>query len=444
MFDWLDITTTILGLLYILLEYRASVMLWFVGILMPALDIVLYWQHGLYGDSMLAVYYLLAAFYGFIAWTKTQTGQSQSQGRGPTITKMPRRLYLPTVLFFLTAWGATYLLLANFTNSTVPVLDAFTNALSIVGMWALARKFIEQWLFWIVVDAVCTYLYIIKDLPFKAGLYGLYVVIAIAGYYKWKKMAGPSNPLKGDSGFGAGSEPKVQGQSQSLSQGQGQLPLQEVGGLTPPSGGWGAGNCVILANGSFPKSKRALEALDAADYICCCDGAVGKLVAAGREPHAIVGDGDSIPSHLRERYAKIFTQIKEQEYNDLTKATRHCIAKGFTHITYLGATGLREDHTVGNIFLLPFYLTEFGVSARMITDAGIFRAYKGDSRFGTSVGQQISVFNISCQRLAGSGLRYPLSPFAQLWQGTLNEATEPVVEIHADGVYLVYQENASN
>jgi nicotinamide mononucleotide transporter len=89
---------------------------------------------------------------------------------------------------FFIAWGVVYYILITWTNSTVPVLDSFTNALSFVGLWALARKYLEQWLFWIVVDVVCCVLYIQKGIPFKAGLYGLYVLIAIAGYYKWKKM----------------------------------------------------------------------------------------------------------------------------------------------------------------------------------------------------------------------------------------------------------------
>ena len=169
MIDWLDIFTTVLGLVYIWLEYRASIWLWLVGVVMPALDVVLYWRHGLYGDAGMAVYYTLAAFYGFVIWRFKKT-------------------YLPVTVFFFVAWGLTYYILITWTNSTIPVLDAFTNALSFVGLWALARKFLEQWLFWIVVDAVCCYLYVTKGIPFKAGLYGLYVVIAIAGYYKWKKM----------------------------------------------------------------------------------------------------------------------------------------------------------------------------------------------------------------------------------------------------------------
>lgn len=186
---WLDILTTILGLIYILLEYRASIALWIVGIIMPALDIYLYWSHGLYGDAGMAVYYTLAAVYGYAVW-KFGHKRGQQDKEMP-ITRMRRSLYLPATLFFLAAWGATYYVLAVYTNSTVPLLDAFTNALSFVGLWALARKYIEQWFFWIVVDVISAYLYAIKGIPFKAGLYALYVVIAVMGYCKWKRMMAP-------------------------------------------------------------------------------------------------------------------------------------------------------------------------------------------------------------------------------------------------------------
>ena len=182
---WLDILTTVLGLIYIWLEYRASIALWFVGVIMPALDIWLYWSHGLYGDAGMAVYYTLAAVYGFYIWKFKKTRKLK---QSLPIIHLPRRQYLSATLFFLFAWGATYYILVTWTNSTVPLLDSFTNALSFVGMWALARKYLEQWFFWIVVDAVCCFLYIQKGIPFKAGLYGLYVAIAIAGYYKWKQM----------------------------------------------------------------------------------------------------------------------------------------------------------------------------------------------------------------------------------------------------------------
>ena len=173
-FDWLDIFTTILGLIYIWLEYKAHIGLWIVGIIMPALDVYLYYNHGLYGDAGMAIYYTLAAIYGYIAW---KLGNQKAE-MPLKISHTPVRLYLPILVFFLVAWALTYYVLITWTNSTVPVLDAFTNALS----------FIEQWLFWIVVDVVCTMLYVQKGIPFKAGLYGLYVIIAVFGYFKWLKL----------------------------------------------------------------------------------------------------------------------------------------------------------------------------------------------------------------------------------------------------------------
>ena len=182
--DWLDILTTILGLIYIWLEYKAHIGLWIVGIIMPVLDVYLYYNHGLYGDAGMAVYYTLAAVYGYLAWKFGTT----KEGTPLRITHTPLRMYLPIVVFFLVAWGLTYYVLITWTNSTVPVLDAFTNALSFVGLWALSRKYIEQWFFWMVVDVVCTILYVQKGIPFKAGLYGLYVIIAVFGYFKWHTL----------------------------------------------------------------------------------------------------------------------------------------------------------------------------------------------------------------------------------------------------------------
>ena len=208
---WLDIVTTILGLIYLVLEYRASIALWVVGIVMPAMDIYLYWSHGLYGDAGMAVYYTLAAIYGYAVWKFgakwkamiKRKGSDKKEGASAVssssedlpITFFPRRLILRTLGFFVLAWAATYYVLVAYTNSTVPLLDAFTNALSFVGLWALARKYVEQWLFWIAVDVVCCYLYVVKGIPFKAGLHGLYVVIAVMGYWKWKGLAKKAQPM---------------------------------------------------------------------------------------------------------------------------------------------------------------------------------------------------------------------------------------------------------
>lgn len=180
---WLDITTTALGLAYILLEYKASVWMWVVGFFMQSLGIVLYYQKGLYADCGMEFYYLAMTVYGFIAWMRHSNKKEELP-----IRHMPRKTAIIWLGLAAIIWLALYLILTNFTDSRVPILDAFTTALSIVGIWALARKYLEQWFVWIVVDIVTCGLYFYKDIPFKASLYGLYVIIAVFGYFKWKKM----------------------------------------------------------------------------------------------------------------------------------------------------------------------------------------------------------------------------------------------------------------
>jgi nicotinamide mononucleotide transporter len=182
---WLDIITTILGLAYILLEYRASIWMWLVGFLMQALGIVLYYQKGLYADCGMEFYYLSMTVYGYIRWIRKSPSHLTGDLR---ITYFPKRLILPWLAIIAAVWGIIYWLLITFTNSNVPVADSFTTALSIVGIWALAHKYLEQWFIWIAVDVVTCGLYFYKDIPFKASLYGLYVIIAVLGYYKWRKM----------------------------------------------------------------------------------------------------------------------------------------------------------------------------------------------------------------------------------------------------------------
>ena len=180
---WLDILTTILGLAYILLEYRASIWIWLVGFLMQALGIVLYYQKGLYADCGMEFYYLSMTIYGYWRWV-----HGGKKSKELPIRPFPRRLILPWLALMASIWGIIYWLLVTFTNSNVPLADSFTTALSLVGIWALAHKYLEQWLIWIAVDVVTCILYFYKDIPFKASLYALYVIIAVFGFFKWKRL----------------------------------------------------------------------------------------------------------------------------------------------------------------------------------------------------------------------------------------------------------------
>ena len=197
---WLDIVTTVLGLAYILLEYRASLWMWVVGFAMQALGIVLYYQKGLYADCGMEFYYLSMTIYGYWKWVRgnqrdrsfdTSADSSDPQPTnlgGLEITHIPLRLLVRWSAIMAAVWALIYWLLVTYTNSNVPLADSFTTALSLIGIWALAHKYLEQWFIWIAVDVVTSILYFYKDIPFKASLYALYVIIAIFGYMKWRRM----------------------------------------------------------------------------------------------------------------------------------------------------------------------------------------------------------------------------------------------------------------
>ena len=195
---------------------------------------------------------------------------------------------------------------------------------------------------------------------------------------------------------------------------------------------------VILGNGDFPTPAIPLAALANARYVCCCDGAAAGYISRGFVPDAIVGDGDSLSKELKEKYHDILHIVSEQEDNDLTKATRHCLSMGFRSIAYVGATGRREDHTLGNISLIERYRNEMGIDAVMLTDHGYFFAAEGDAEFDTFAGQQVSIFNFSCGKIESSGLKWHSYAYGSWWQGTLNEAEGTGVKFSADGSYLVF------
>lgn len=180
---------------------------------------------------------------------------------------------------------------------------------------------------------------------------------------------------------------------------------------------------VILANGAYPTHEVPLALLREAGMIVCCDGAAEKLVAHGLEPGIIIGDLDSVSSELRERYGKILVQDADQESNDLTKAVNWAVDHGITQVTIVGATGIREDHTLGNISLLADY--HESINAVMLTDTGSFRVYDRSVTIGSHPGQQVSIFSIDpTVKVTSTGLKYPLDNLTlhSWWRGTLNEA----------------------
>lgn len=177
------------GLLYLYWEYHADAKMWLANIAMPTVSFWVYYRAGLYADFGMNIYYFGMAIYGFAVWTrhKSRPRAGKSKPQVP-ISHIGLRRGLACAAVWLAVYAAIAAWLVFGTDSTVPYIDAFTTSLSIVATWMLARKYIEQWLVWLVVDAVSCGLYFFKDRPFYGVLYGLYTVIAIFGYAKWKRL----------------------------------------------------------------------------------------------------------------------------------------------------------------------------------------------------------------------------------------------------------------
>lgn len=198
----------------------------------------------------------------------------------------------------------------------------------------------------------------------------------------------------------------------------------------------------IIANGQFPQQGYLLELIRNAKVIICCDGAVANLLQYRLEPNFVVGDCDSISSTLRKQYSHCLIERTDQNTTDLTKAIDFGVnSLHMTNAIILGATGKREDHTLGNIASLPHYAMLLSNTA-IISDYGMFTYHSGFATIGTVIGQQVSLFMaIKPSIVSTSGLKWELNNFElNSWRnGTLNQATATQVEIKCSQGLIAYR-----
>lgn len=185
----IEITGAVIGLIYLYLEYKANVWLWPVGIVMSIFYVVIFFHGKFYADAAVYLYYIGANAYGLFQWTRSRKktlGEDEVTKELP-ITHVPAKRILPLAAITFTLWMILYLILRTVTDSPIPLGDAFTTAVSIVATWMLAQKYLEQWMLWIVVNIVSTILYFWKGLYPTGILFIVYVIVAVLGYFRWKK-----------------------------------------------------------------------------------------------------------------------------------------------------------------------------------------------------------------------------------------------------------------
>ena len=219
-------------------------------------------------------------------------------------------------------------------------------------------------------------------------------------------------------------------------------------------------NITIIANGLFPEGEWVDGILQQSDRIVCCDGALEKYLewkrrraSAGNDKSiTVIGDGDSLREDVVEQATALGVEVKrvrvaEQDDNDLTKAFHLALTMDPGRITIVGATGKREDHTLGNVSLLLDYAREASCPVEMLTDYGRFEAIFDTAALPSMPGQQISIFSFdNSLKITSAGLKYPTDEvrFDTLWKATLNEALSDTFTLtlsHPSGVLLFFADH---
>lgn len=206
---------------------------------------------------------------------------------------------------------------------------------------------------------------------------------------------------------------------------------------------------VILAAGTFPTHAIPLCALHEARQVVCCDSAYlswQQWAATNPTPAlpTVVGDGDSLPHEVQQELGNRYIHISEQDDNDLTKAMHHAVEQLHAQsIVIVGATGLREDHTLGNISLLAHYHDLWpSLKVEMLTDHGRMCSFSGSRTFKAFPRQQVSIFSLDPSMLVSSeGLHWPLnrSHLRQWWMGTLNSVEGNAFSLSSTGTLIVFR-----
>jgi nicotinamide mononucleotide transporter len=189
--SWLEFIAVVTGIASVVFSRKENILVFPVGIISTAIYIYLYLTHGLYADATVNLYYTVMSVIGWMMWARKADGT-------PTllITGSTRKDWQQSLLFFGACWLVLFLVLKNFTDSTVPQADSFTSAAAFTGMWLMNKKKLENWLWWIITDLVSIPLNFYKHLVFTSFQYAVFLVLATMGYITWRQKMNAQNAAR--------------------------------------------------------------------------------------------------------------------------------------------------------------------------------------------------------------------------------------------------------
>jgi len=170
------------GLIYVGLAARSSVLCWPVGIINAIIYFFVFYVSRIYGDMSLQILYLCLSVYGWVYWKKNTKGGKKK------IKKLTMIEVFYCIIFIIVTFFILYFIFIKYTNNALPILDSITTALSLLGQILLTRKFIENWLIWLVANFLYLVVYFNRELYLTMGLYSIFILVSIYGFVYWKKQ----------------------------------------------------------------------------------------------------------------------------------------------------------------------------------------------------------------------------------------------------------------
>jgi nicotinamide mononucleotide transporter len=180
-----EVLAVVLAVAYLVLAIRQNIWCWAAAAVSTVLYLFIMFQSQLYMESVLQLFYLAMAVYGWYSWRHPAKGEGDGEG-ALKVTTWPLRLHLFAIASVLVLVYISGDLLARYSDAALPHLDSFTTWGAIVATFMVARKLLENWLYWFVIDAVSIGLYLNRDLFFTAALFGAYLVMIVIGYRSWR------------------------------------------------------------------------------------------------------------------------------------------------------------------------------------------------------------------------------------------------------------------
>ena len=188
--NWIEITAVFLAILYLVLAVKQNILCWICGIISSILYFFIMRSAGLYMEAYLQIFYVFMGFYGWSQWQKAPKNNVNFEVNTWSQSQHFIALSIILILSFLSGT-----LLRNFTDAALPFLDALVTWGAVAATYMVAKKLLENWIYWLAIDSISILLFISRDLWLTAFLFCIYIVIIIFGYRLWSKTLKENNAV---------------------------------------------------------------------------------------------------------------------------------------------------------------------------------------------------------------------------------------------------------